>query len=164
MTSDYWWFLSLICARTFVVVLFLGLGLRIVGKRQIGQINIYDLALIIALANSVQNAMTHGRGDLTVGITSAGTLFLIGWALTKVFVRSPLTESRVMGTPSLLLFDGKLIAEKLRKECVSEVQILTALRQHGLSRLEQAHMVVLEVDGALSVIPAARSSNLDGVP
>ncbi len=153
MTPAYLWFLSLISARTFIVAMFLGLGLRIVGKRQIGQINIYDLALIIALANAVQNAMTNGRGDLTVGIASASTLFFIGWALTLLFVKSPKLERQFIGTPSVLVLNGQMIHDRLRKECISSEQIMTALRQHGLSTLDQVHMVVLEVDGALSVIP-----------
>lgn len=156
MTSDYVWFLSKICARTFIVVLFLGLGLRVVGKRQIGQLNIYDLALIILLANAVQNAMTNGKGDLTVGIASSATLFFIGWALTFIFVRSPNIEKRVIGSPALLLFNGEIFRDRLRKEYITVEQVLTALRQHGLSRPEQAHMVVLEVDGSLSVIPVEK--------
>ena len=72
MSKAFLIFLTTISARTAIVMLFLIIGIRLFGKRQIGQMNIYDLALIMALANAVQNAMTGGKGYLSVGIVSAG--------------------------------------------------------------------------------------------
>ena len=80
------WFLSTIAARTLIVLVVLILGLRLVARRHIGEMNIYDLALLLALANSVQNAMTKGSGHLGVGLVSAGVLLLAGRALSVWFV------------------------------------------------------------------------------
>src|SRR5579871_1545953 len=153
MTPAFSAFLLAIAARTVIVVVFLIVGLRLLGKRELGQMNIYDLALIMALANAVQNAMTNGNGNLSVGLVSSGTLLLIGWAITRLFVRLPRIEERIVGMPTLLLSDGQFIPEHLRRECVTEQQVMTAMRQHGLTDPREVLMAVLEVDGSISIVP-----------
>ena len=153
MSSASLWLMSTIAARTLIVLLFIIVGLRLLGKRQIGQMNIYDLAMIMALANSVQNAMTSGKGNLVVGIASSGTLLVVGWAITLLFVRLPKLEAHVVGTPTLLINDGQILEEPLRREQVTHDNLMTVLRQHGLTEASQAMMAVLEVDGAISVVP-----------
>ena len=151
-------FLSAIAFRTLIVLLILVLGLRILGKRQIGQMNIYDLALIMLLANAVQNAMTQGSGFLLTGVTSATVLFGAGWAISRLFTLSPELEKRVVGNSTLLINDGKLLRDHLKSECVTEEQVMAMMRQHGLSRLEQVQMAVLEVDGSISIVPKQKAS------
>src|SRR5215472_6772889 len=106
MTANHLPFLLAIAVRTGIILVWLFLGLRLIGKRQIGQMNIYDLALIMALANAVQNAMTGGKGDLSVGLVSAGTLLVIGWILSMLFLRLPKLEERVIGTTTVLIHEG----------------------------------------------------------
>src|SRR5439155_1359042 len=146
-------YLSTIAARSALVLLFLVAGLRLMGKRQISQMNLYDLVLVMALANGVQNAMTAGRGELSVGIVSAGTLILIGRWVTGLFVRHPRLEERLIGTPTVIINDGQLVWDHVRREHLTEEEVLTALRQHGLEKPEEARLAVLEVDGTLSVCP-----------
>ncbi len=153
MSHAFMWFLSTIAARTLIVLLCIMFGFRILGKRQIGQMNIYDLALVMAIANAVQNAMTHGNGNLSVGVISAGTLLATGWALTTVFVRLPKLEERLIGTPTLLVNDGHIIEDRMRREKVTHECLMTVLRQHGLTDIKQVLMGVLEVDGSISIIP-----------
>src|SRR5439155_1531992 len=109
ISHPFYWFLSTIAARSALVLLFLVAGLRLMGKRQISQMNLYDLVLVMALANGVQNAMTAGRGELSVGIVSAGTLILIGRWVTGLFVRHPRLEERLIGTPTVIIHDGQLV-------------------------------------------------------
>ena len=136
-----------------IVFIAVAFGLRLLGKRQMGQLNIYDLAMVMALSNAVQNAMTSGKGDLSVGIVCAGTLLIVGRILTALFINLPRVEQSVCGTPSLLLNDGKPIPDHLRREKVTEDQLLSALRQHGLCEFDEAQMAVLEVDGSISILP-----------
>jgi uncharacterized membrane protein YcaP (DUF421 family) len=152
-------FLIAIALRTLIVFLFLAGGLRLLGKRQIGQMNIYDLALVLAVANSVQNAMTAGKGNLAVGMVSAGTLFLVGRALTTLFVRMPRLHDQVVGTPRILINEGRLLRPAMRREHVTEDQVMHALRQHGLRDPDQVKLAVLEVDGSLSIVPADAPSS-----
>src|SRR5262249_30937521 len=130
-------------------------GLRALGKRQVGQMNIYDLALIMALANSVQNAMTSGKGDLSVGLVSAGTLLVIGWAISMLFIRMPKLEERLIGTPTVLIHEGHIEHEHLRREHIAMEELLAVVRQHGLPDPRDVKLAVLEVDGSISIVPKA---------
>src|SRR5437870_9282541 len=100
MSHAFVLFLIAIAARTAIVLFGLVVGLRVLGKRHCGQMNLCDLVLITCLANSVQNAMTAGKGHLSVGFVSAGTLLLLGRLLTELFVRRPALEKRIIGTPT----------------------------------------------------------------
>jgi uncharacterized membrane protein YcaP (DUF421 family) len=153
MTPAYARFLLVIAVRSAVVLLFLIAGLRVLGKRQIGQMNIFDLVLVMALANAVQNAMTMGKGELSVGIASAGILILIGRILTAVFLRRPRLEERWVGTPTVIISDGQLHRDHMRREHITEDEVMAALREHGVCDPLDARLVVLEVDGTLSVVP-----------
>ena len=109
-------FLFAIAARTAIVLVVLLIAIRFLGKRQIGGMNVYDLVLMLAVANAVQNAMTKGSGQLAVGLASAGTLLLIGRVLGIAFVRRPWLEAHLVGTPTIILQDGRLDRERMRRE------------------------------------------------
>src|SRR5438132_1417203 len=132
MTDSPIWFLSTIAARTAIVLVVLIAGIRLFGKRQTGGMNVYDLVLVLAIANAVQNAMTKGSGMLGVGLVSAGTLLILGRALGLVFTRRPAIEARLVGTPTVVVSDGRLDRDKLRREGVTEAELLAAVRQYGL--------------------------------
>ena len=164
MSHAFVWFLSTIAARTLIVLVCIMAGFRVLGKRQIGQMNIYDLALVMAIANAVQNAMTHGNGNLSVGIVSAGTLLLTGWVLTVVFVRLPKLEERLIGTPTVLVNDGHILEERMHREKVTHECLMTVLRQHSLTDVRQVMMAVLEVDGSISIVPKTSEHKRSGKP
>jgi uncharacterized membrane protein YcaP (DUF421 family) len=146
-------FFPAIAARTAIVAIILVVGLRCLGKRQLGQMNIYDLALILLLANAVQNAMTEGLGQLGAGFTSAGTLILMGAGLTYLFVRRPDWEGRIAGVPTVLISDGVLVKDHCDHERITHEILMVALRQHELFRVEQVKLAVLEPDGTISIVP-----------
>ena len=145
---------SIYAAKTAVVLILLFAAFRLLGKRMVGQLNIYDLAMIMALANAVQNAMTAGKGDLRVGITSSATLLILGWLMTRVFLRFKNSERFMLGMPTVLVNRGKVLSRRMRKEHVTRSELLAAIRQHGLQSPAQVKMAVLEVDGTISIIPA----------
>lgn len=143
----------LIAGKTTVVYLFLVMGLRLLGKRELGQMTIYDLVLVIVLANAVQNAMVGDDSTLLGGIVAAVTLLFWNRLLTEALARSPRLERAMVGEPTLIVNDGQFIEDHMRREGITKEQVMAALREHGLDRLEQAHMCVLEVDGSISVVP-----------
>jgi len=145
--------LSVLAAKSFVVLLFLLVAFRFMGKREIAQFNIYDLALVMAIANAVQNAMTRGQGELVVGFVTAGTILLGAWLLTRLFWHAPALEGRILGTPTVLVLNGVVLEDRMRHERITEDELATALRQHGLSDPEQAKMAILEIDGSISIVP-----------
>ncbi len=156
MTHAFQLFLSLVAARTAVIFLVLLLGLRVLGKRQIGQMNIYDLAMVMAVANAVQNAMTGGNGNLSVGIVSAGMLIMLGSVFSLLFVRLPRLEERIVGTPTLLIHNGRWLERNLQREKVTHNQVLAAMRQHGVVDPAEVEAATLEVDGDISIVPRSR--------
>lgn len=143
----------IIAGKTAVIYLFLVAGLRLVGKRQLGQMNIYDLVLIIVLANAVQNAMVGDDNTLAGGLVAAAVLLLLNRLFTLAMQRSTPLERFLVGEPLLIVNDGNLIPERMRREGITREQVMAALREHGLDRLDQAHMCVLELDGTISVVP-----------
>lgn len=140
-------------AKALIMVIVLFVGFRIAGKRELSQLNVYDLAMLMALSNAVQNAMTAGLGNLSVGLATSSTVVVAAWAITRVLARRPRLERRVIGTPSLLVFDGKVLTDRLRREEVTAEQLAEACRERGIDDPRDARLVVLEVDGSISVIP-----------
>ncbi len=142
-----------IALKTTVIYFFLVIGLRLMGKRELGQMNIYDLVLIIVLANAVQNSMVGNDNSLVGGIVAAVTLLVWNRLFTLLMTRSERVERIMTGEPTLIVNDGKYIEAHMKREGVTPEQVMSALREHGIDRLEDAHMCVLEVDGTISVVP-----------
>ena len=145
--------------KTVIVVVFLVVGFRVVGKRGVAQLNVYDLVMLMAVSNAVQNAMTAGRGNLRVGLVVATAVLAPAWLATRILSRRPALEQRVVGSPTLLVHDGRVLSNRMRRERVAPEELQEALRQHGLDHASQAAMVVLEVDGSISVVPAPRQES-----
>lgn len=143
----------LIAGKTAVIYLFLVAGLRMLGKRELGQMTIYDLVLVIVLANAVQNSMVGPDSTLAGGMIAALTLLIMNRIFSIILSRSTKVEHFMVGEPMLILNDGKLILERMAREGVTREQVMAALREHGMEKLEQAHMCVLEIDGTISVVP-----------
>jgi uncharacterized membrane protein YcaP (DUF421 family) len=139
--------------KTLIVVVALIIGFRLFGKREATQLNVYDLAMLMALANAVQNAMTAGLGNLPIGLTASTTVVVGAWAVSRLLVRQPALEARVVGTPTVLVHKGKLIPQALRRQNVTRAELEEALRQHGLQTPSDAALAVLEVDGSISIVP-----------
>src|SRR5438445_10447803 len=92
LSHPSWRGVAVIAGKTAVIYLLLVVGLRLLGKRALGQMNIYDLVLVVVLANAVQNAMARGDANLVGGLVAAGTLLVLTRAVTSLLVRSPVVE------------------------------------------------------------------------
>lgn len=143
----------IIAGKTTVIYLFLAAGLRLLGKRELGQMNIYDLVLIIVIANAVQNAMVGDDSTLGGGVVAAITLLIVNRLFALALNRSDRLEKLMVGEPALIVSEGKYLEERMRKEGITHEQVLAALREHGLERPQDARMCVMEVDGSISVVP-----------
>ncbi len=142
-----------IAGKTAVIYFFLVAGLRFFGKRELGQMNIYDLVLIVVLANAVQNAMVGNDNTLAGGLVAACTLLALNRMTNLALERSTSLERYLVGGPTLLVNDGQLLSEHMKHEGITREQVMAALREHGLDKLDDARMAVLEVDGTISVVP-----------
>ncbi|SRR5579885_2649478 len=142
-----------IAGKTAVIYLFLLAGLRLLGKRELGQMTVYDLVLIVVLANSVQNAMVGSDNTLVGGIVAACTLLALNRFFTWLLMLNPKFEHIAIGEPVLLVRNGQILGSNVRKEGITRELIMAALREHGIANLEDVQMAVLEVDGTISVVP-----------
>ncbi len=159
--NDYLYEASIYGAKTAIVLLFVIFLYRVLGKRFVAQFNVYDLVTVSAVSNAVQNAMTEGKGNLEIGLVSAATLIGLGWFLSKLFVRAPRLQKLVSGIPTLLVYEGKIFTDRMKRESVSSDELRAALQAHGLSDPKECGMAVLEPDGSISIVPAGRSCKFD---
>jgi uncharacterized membrane protein YcaP (DUF421 family) len=141
-----------IAARTAVIYLAVVIGLRLTGKREVGQMTPFDLVLLILIANAVQNAMTGPDTSVTGGIVAAGTLLLLNFLVSRFVFRNRRLRRVVEGTPTILIHNGQLIQKNLASEHLDPDEILQALREHGVPRIEEVGLAVLEIDGSISVL------------
>jgi len=143
-----------IVLRTVIVYVALLLGLRLAGKRELGQMTPFDLVVILLIANAVQNAMVGPDTSVTGGLIAAGVLIAGNYGVAQARERLPWLRRAVEGTPTLLINDGKLVAEHLRQEGLDEDEVLMAIREHGVADVKEVRMAVLETDGSISIVPA----------
>ena len=142
-----------ILLRTAAVYLVILIGLRLAGKREIGQMTVFDLVVLLLLANAVQNAMVGPDTSLVGGILAAIVLLVLNAVVARLRLHWPRLRRLVEGTPTLLVLHGEVIPEHLRREGVDQETLETALREHGVAKLSDVEMAVLEIDGSISVVP-----------
>lgn len=141
-----------IVLRTTIVYLFLIAILRLTGKREVGEMSILDLVLILIIANGVQNAMVGQNTTLWAGLVAVLTLLGLDFGLKALTARSTRFRRAVEGEPRLLVRDGQILQKALRQEGVSQDELRAAVRSHGVERVEDVRLAVLETDGTISVI------------
>jgi len=142
-----------IVVRTVVVYLTVLLLLRVAGKRELGQMSVIDLVVILVIANAVQNAMNGGDTSLLGGIIAAATLVTINVVLERIGRRIPFFAHLFIDEPTLLLQDGAVIQAHLDREHVGRDEIEMAAREHGVASLDDVSAAILEPDGSISIIP-----------
>ena len=141
-----------IVLRTAVIYGVVLLGVRLSGKREVGQMTPFDLTLLLLLSNAVQNAMTGPDTSLLGGIAAACTLLLLNFLIADVSGANRRFRRFIQGQPSLLVHDGAVIESHMAKEHVSMDELQRAMREHGISEYHQIALAVLEVDGSISFL------------
>ena len=145
-----WHIVLQIALRTGVIYLVVLIGVRLSGKREVGQMTPFDLTLLLLLSNSVQNAMTGPDTSLIGGVVAASTLLLLNYLVGTFSGVNRGFRRVVQGEPSLLVHDGKAIEPHMAREHVSMDELHRALREHGIASVHDVALAVLEVDGSIS--------------
>jgi len=141
-----------IVLRTGIIYLLVLIGVRLSGKREVGQMTPFDLTLLLLLSNSVQNAMTGPDTSLTGGAVAACTLLVLNYGVAAVSGSNRRLRRLIEGEPSLLVHDGTVIESHMARERVSMDELHRALREHGINSCDQVALAVLEVDGSISCL------------
>jgi len=141
-----------IALRTAIIYFVVLLGVRLSGKREVGQMTPFDLTLLLLISNAVQNAMTGPDTSLLGGVVAASTLLVLNYLIAEVSGGNRRFRKFVQGQPSLLIHDGQVIESHMAKEHVSMDELQRALREHGISSYHDVALAVLEVDGSISCL------------
>ncbi len=141
-----------ILVRTAIIYAVVLLGVRLSGKREVGQMTPFDLTLLLLLSNAVQNAMTGPDTSVAGGVVAALTLLLLNYVIADLSGVNRHFRKLIQGQPTLLVHDGKVITAHMAREHVSVDELERALREHGVQTVHDVALAVLEVDGAISVL------------
>ena len=142
-----------IVLRVAVVYLFLVIILRISGKREVGQMSILELIVVLLISDAVQNSIIGDNTTLWAGPVAVLTLLGLDYGLNLLTRRSRSLRKAIEGEPRLLIRDGRLLRKALRDEKLDVAEVETAVRAHGLARIDEVREAVLETDGSISIIP-----------
>jgi len=133
--------------------------LRVVLKREAGTLSIADLLVVVMLADAIQNGMADDYRSVTDGLLLICTI--VGWShfINFLSFQYPVIQRLVQPPPLLLVKDGKLQWKNLKKELVTESELMTQVREQGVESLDEIKRAFMESDGRISVITYEKKSN-----
>lgn len=136
--------------RPVLVYAFLIIGLRLAGKRELAQLNPFDLVVLLTLSNTVQNAIIGEDNSVTGGVIGASTLLFVNYVLVRFLSRHEALERLVEGEARVLIEDGRIREDGLRKEAISISELETAAHKQGFASLEDVDRAVLDPSGVVA--------------
>jgi len=133
--------------RPVIVYLCLILFLRVFGKRELAQLNPFDLVVLLCLSNTVQNSIIGDDNSVSGGIIGVLSLLTINFLLTQLLFRMPKLNKALEGSETVLIRQGKVDWEALKKETLSELELKSVLHKQGLRDYSEVERCVLEPSG-----------------
>jgi uncharacterized membrane protein YcaP (DUF421 family) len=137
--------------RTAIVYLFLLFGLRLAGKRELSQLNPFDLVVLLLLSNTVQNAIIGNDNSLIGGLVGGGALLIINAIVVRTLYHYGKLD-QIEGKPETLIRNGRLVRHHLERELITVAELEAAARRQGIESLAHVHECRLETGGALTFI------------
>jgi uncharacterized membrane protein YcaP (DUF421 family) len=137
--------------RTLVVYGALLFGLRVAGKRELSQLNPFDLVVLLLLSNTVQNAIIGNDNSVVGGLFGAAILLIVNHVLVRYLFKSGKLDT-LEGSPDILILDGMIAHERLNDELITLAELEAAARRQGIASLEQVQECRLETGGALTFV------------
>jgi len=137
-------------ARPIVVYAFLIVGLRLAGKRELAQLNTFDLIVLLTISNTVQNAIIGDDNSVTGGLIGAATLLVVNHCVVRFLYGHRSLERLVEGDPDVLIADGAVQNDRLTKELISPGELEAAAHKQGFASLADVDRAVLESGGGIT--------------
>ena len=137
--------------RPAIMYVVLILLLRLFGKRELAQLNPFDLVVLLTLSNTVQNAIIGNDNSLTGGVIGAVALLSVNWLLMRLLYRFPRVNDALEGNSTTLILDGVVDRKALQKETLTEMELLSVVHKQGLDSVDQVRKCVLEPNGTFYV-------------
>jgi uncharacterized membrane protein YcaP (DUF421 family) len=138
--------------RPVIVYIFLIIGLRLSGKRELAQLNPFDLIVLLTLSNTVQNAIIGDDNSVTGGIIGAASLLAINYLVVRFLYDHRKIDQLVEGRADVLIENGKVHTEKLKRELITKEELAAAARKQGFDTLSEVRQCILEPGGTLTFI------------
>lgn len=145
-----WWELVL---RAIAIYVALFAALRLLGKRQLGQLAIHDLVFLLLVSNAVQPAVTGPDASLVGGIVIVVTLAIVNVVVARLELLG-FFHRLLLPAPTVVIQNGRYLEDALRREQVDRELVDASIREHGLEDVSEVQLGVLEVDGTISIVPA----------
>jgi uncharacterized membrane protein YcaP (DUF421 family) len=145
--------------RPICVYLFLIIGLRLAGKRELAQLNPFDLIVLLTLSNTVQNAIIGDDNTVTGGLLGAAMLLLVNYAVVRFVHRHRGLEKLVEGNRDYLMRNGRVQQTHLNKELMTRAELTAAAHRQGISSLAEVESCVLEPTGTITFVAKTPSSD-----
>lgn len=138
--------------RTLAVYAAVLLGLKLAGKRELSQLNPFDLVVLLLLSNTVQNAIIGNDNSIVGGLWGAGVLLLTNHFLVSYLFKSGRLDA-VEGSPDVLVSGGKIMRDRLDEEMITVTELEAAARRQGIRSIADVEECRLETGGALTFVP-----------
>lgn len=135
--------------RPIVVYAFLVIGLRLAGKRELAQLNPFDLVVLLTLSNTVQNAIIGDDNTVTGGIIGAATLLLVNFLVVRFLFRHEKLDRLVEGNATVLIENGKILEDRLAKEVLTRQDLVAAAHKQGFGTLDEVDRATLDPSGTI---------------
>ena len=139
--------------RPIIVYVFLVLALRIFGKRELAQLNPFDLVVLLSLSNTVQNAIIGDDNSVTGGLVGAFALLTVNYLVVRFLFRHRRLDQIFEGKPSVLIENGHIRHRILAKELLTESELLTVAHRQGFKSLGEIERCVLDPGGTFFIEP-----------
>jgi len=137
--------------RPILVYAFLVVALRVFGKRELAQLNPFDLVVLLSLSNTVQNAIIGNDNSLTGGLVGALGLLIVNYAVVRFLFKHRRLDQIFEGKPTVLVDKGHLKKDALASELLTKSELLTVLHRQGFDGLEEVEKCVLEPGGSFYI-------------
>lgn len=137
--------------RPVLVYLFLIAFLRLFGKRELAQLNPFDLVVLLSLSNTVQNAIIGDDNSITGGVIGAFSLLAINWIVVRALFKMPKFNDALEGTETVLVRQGVIDREAMKKETLTEIELRSVIHKQGLNDISEVAKCVLEPNGTFYV-------------
>ena len=139
-------------ARPAVVYLFLVVSLRLAGKRELAQLNPFDLVVLLTLSNAVQNAIIGDDNTVTGGIIGASTLLLLNYLVVRFMYAHESVDRLLEGQADVLIEGGEIRHDRLRAEVITMAELESAAHKQGIGSLTDVERAILEPGGNMTFV------------
>jgi uncharacterized membrane protein YcaP (DUF421 family) len=140
--------------RPVLVYAFLVVSLRLAGKRELAQLNPFDLVVLLTLSNTVQNAIIGEDNTVSGGVLGASTLLLVNYLVVRFLYRHPTLDRLVEGDADVLIENGELRMDRCERELITLPELEAAAHKQGFASLDEVDRAVLEPGGSISFVAA----------